>query len=82
MAREEPEPSAIRAPDWTSDQARQAMAEADGPDEAIRVALRAARDCFSFAAAFSVRRDALAGHDAAGARSRARGRPAGASPWT
>ena len=72
VAREEPEPAAIRAPDWTPDQARQAMAEADGPDEAIRVALRAARDRFSYAAAFSVRRDTIVGLDALGLDPRAR----------
>ncbi len=72
VARGEPDPSAIRAPDWTPDQARQAMAEADGPDEAIRVALRAARDRFSYAAAFSVRRDTISGQDALGLDPRAR----------
>ena len=65
-------PSATRAPDWTPEQARAAMAEAAGPDEAIRVALRAARDRFSFAAAFSVRRDSLTGQDALGLDPRAR----------
>jgi hypothetical protein len=66
------EPSTIRSPGWTPDQARQAMAEATGPDEAIRVALRAARDRFSYAAAFSVRRDTLVGQDALGLDPRAR----------
>jgi len=70
VAREEP--AAIRAPDWTPDQARQAMADADGPDEAIRVALRAARDRFSYAAAFSIRRDTIVGLDALGLDPRAR----------
>ena len=65
-------PSATRAPDWTAAQARQAMAEATGPDEAIRVALRAARDRFSYAAAFSVRRDTITGQDALGLDPRAR----------
>ena len=48
------------------------MAAAANPDEAIRAALRAARDHFSYAAAFTVRREALAGHDALGADPRAR----------
>ena len=65
-------PSATRAPDWTAEQARQAMAEAAGPDEAIRVALSAARDRFSYAAAFSVRRDTITGQDALGLDPRAR----------
>ena len=69
--------SATRAPDWTAEQARQAMAEAAGPDEAIRVALRAARDRFSYAAAFSVRRDTHRRPGRAGARpARAGGLPA------
>ena len=66
------DPAAIRAPDWTPVQARAAMDAATDPDEAIRVALRAARDHFTYAAAFSVRRDTLAGHDALGLDPRAR----------
>ncbi|MCX5732234.1 MAG: hypothetical protein NTY18_12990, partial [Deltaproteobacteria bacterium] len=54
------------APRWTPAQAREALLAATDRDEAIRVALRYARDFFSFAAAFSVRRDVLAGHDALG----------------
>ncbi len=54
------------APGWTADEARSALAEARGRDEAIRVALRHARDFFAFAAVLSVRRDALVGHDALG----------------
>jgi len=61
-----------RAPGWTPAQARDAMAAAADPDEAIRVALRAARDRFTYAAAFSVRRDSLSGHDALGLDPRAR----------
>ncbi len=69
---EEDDPAAARAPGWTPVQAREAMDAASDPDEAIRVALRAARDRFTYAAAFSVRRDALAGHDALGLDPRAR----------
>jgi len=75
----EVEPTAEPAPDesasppgWTPAQAREAMAAATDADEAIRVALRAARDRFSFAAAFTVRRDGLSGHDALGSDPRAR----------
>ena len=63
---EEHDPGDTHAPDWTPAQAREAMAAAADPDEAIRVALRAARDRFTYAAAFSVRRDSLSGHDALG----------------
>ncbi len=63
---------AMRAPDWTPAQARDALDAASDPDDAIRVALRAARDLFTYAAAFSVRRDALSGHDALGLDPRAR----------
>ncbi len=66
------DPGAARAPGWTPAQASEAMAAAADPDEAIRVALRAARDRFSFAAAFTVRRDVLGGHDALGIDPRAR----------
>jgi HEAT repeat protein len=63
-----PRPAPLRAsaPGWTLSQAREALAAAPDRDEAIRVALRYARDFFSFAAVFSVRRDVLAGHDAIG----------------
>jgi hypothetical protein len=69
---EEHERGDTHAPDWTPAQAREAMAAAVDPDEAIRVALRAARDRFTYAAAFSVRRDSLSGHDALGLDPRAR----------
>ncbi|HET8734726.1 MAG TPA: hypothetical protein VFM45_13250, partial [Anaeromyxobacteraceae bacterium] len=62
----------LRAPGWSPAEAREAVAAASGPDEAIRAMLRAARDHFSFAAAFQVRRDGLAGHDALGHDPRAR----------
>ena len=60
------------APRWTPAQARDALLAATDRDEAIRVALRYARDFFSFAAVFSVRRDVLAGHDALGSDPAAR----------
>ena len=69
---EEDDPAAARAPGWTPERAREAMDAAADPDEAIRVALRAARDRFTYAAAFTVRRDGLAGHDALGLDPRAR----------
>ena len=56
----------VSAPRWTPAQARAALLAAPDRDEAIRVVLRYARDFFSFAAAFSVRREVLAGHDAVG----------------
>jgi len=56
----------VPAPRWTPAQARAALLAAPDRDEAIRVVLRYARDFFSFAAAFSVRREVLAGHDAVG----------------
>lgn len=56
----------VAAPRWTPAQARAELAAAPDRDEAIRVVLRYARDFFSFAAAFSVRREVLAGHDAVG----------------
>ncbi len=61
-----------RAPGWSPEEAREALAAADGPDAAIRVALRAARDRFAFAAAFGVRRDGVVGQDALGVDPRAR----------
>jgi HEAT repeat protein len=61
-----PAPPASGPPSWTPGQAREALAGAAGRDEAIRAALRYARDFFAFAAVLSVRRDALAGHDALG----------------
>ncbi len=69
---EEHDPAGERAPGWTPTQARDALDAAADPDEAIRVVLRAARDHFTYAAAFSVRRDSLAGHDALGLDPRAR----------
>ena len=66
------DPAGERAPGWTRAQAGEALDAAADPDEAIRVVLRAARDRFSYAAAFSVRRDSLAGHDALGLDPRAR----------
>jgi HEAT repeat protein len=65
-------PETLRAPGWSPAEAREAVAAAAGPDEAIHAMLRAARDHFSFAAAFQVRRDGLAGHDALGHDPRAR----------
>ena len=61
-----PDPAWMRAPGWTPEQAREEVAAATTPDDAIRVALRAARDRLPFAAAFTVRRDTLCGHDALG----------------
>lgn len=69
---QEHDPAGERAPGWTPTQAREALGAAAGPDEAIRAVLRAALDRFSYAAAFSVRRDSLAGHDALGLDPRAR----------
>lgn len=62
----EAEAAPVSAPRWTPAQARAELLAAPDRDEAIRVVLRYARDFFSFAAAFSVRREVLAGHDAAG----------------
>jgi HEAT repeat protein len=56
----------VLAPRWTPAQAKAELLAAPDRDEAIRVVLRYARDFFSFAAAFSVRREVLAGHDAVG----------------
>ena len=56
----------VPAPRWTPAQAKAELVAAQDRDEAIRVVLRYARDFFSFAAAFSVRREVLAGHDAVG----------------
>lgn len=53
-------------PGWTLDEARAALDAAAERDEAVRVALRFARDFFEFAALFVVARDAVAGHDALG----------------
>jgi hypothetical protein len=53
-------------PGWTLDEARLALEAARDRDEAVRVALRYARDFFEFAALFAVARDAVAGHDALG----------------
>jgi HEAT repeat protein len=56
----------VPAPRWTPAQAKAELLAAPDRDEAIRVVLRYARDFFAFAAAFSVRREVLAGHDAVG----------------
>jgi HEAT repeat protein len=69
---EAPDPAAGRAPGWTPAAAREAVERAADPDAAIRALLRAARDHFSFAAAFTVRREGLTGHDALGVDPRAR----------
>jgi hypothetical protein len=53
-------------PRWTLEQARAALAGAEGRDEVVLAALRYARDFFQFAALFAVTRDAVAGHDALG----------------
>jgi HEAT repeat protein len=71
-AAEATSPAGSRAPAWTLAAARDAIERASDPDGAIRAALGAARDHFSFAAAFTVRRDGLAGHDAIGSDPRAR----------
>jgi HEAT repeat protein len=67
-----PAPAPVPSPGWTAAQAREALASAGDADAAIRVALRHARDFFSFAAVFSVRKEVLAGHDALGSDPRAR----------
>jgi hypothetical protein len=54
-------------PRWSLAEAQEALEAATNRDAAIRVALRYAREFFSFAAIFSVRREVLAGHDASGA---------------
>ena len=56
----------VAAPRWTPAQAKAELLAAPDRDDAIHVVLRYARDFFSFAAAFSVRREVLAGHDAVG----------------
>ncbi|HET8723529.1 MAG TPA: HEAT repeat domain-containing protein [Anaeromyxobacteraceae bacterium] len=65
-------PSDPRPPGWSTEEARAALSAASGPEEAIRVALRATRDVFAFGAAFSVRKDVIAGQDALGSDPRAR----------
>lgn len=72
VPRETHDPATTRSPGWTPEEAREAVAAAPSPDEAIRATLRAARDRFPFAAAFTLRRDTLSGHDALGDDPRAR----------